>query len=48
MNWLPATQRYDGMTYRRSGASGLPLPAMSLGLWHNFGGVDAWRERRVP
>ena len=32
--------RYDGMTYRRCGRSGLQLPAVSLGLWHNFGGVD--------
>ena len=32
--------RYDKMVYRRVGASGLKLPAISLGLWHNFGGVD--------
>ena len=32
--------RYDAMTYRRSGRSGLDLPAISLGLWQNFGGVD--------
>jgi L-glyceraldehyde 3-phosphate reductase len=36
---LPA--RYDGMTYRRCGKSGILLPAISLGLWHNFGGVDS-------
>ena len=29
--------RYDSMTYRRTGRSGLDLPAVSLGLWHNFG-----------
>ena len=29
--------RYDGMTYRRCGRSGLLLPAVSLGMWHNFG-----------
>ncbi|MGM1063180.1 L-glyceraldehyde 3-phosphate reductase [Saccharothrix sp. Mg75] len=33
----PAEQRYDRMTYRRCGRSGLKLPAVSLGLWHNFG-----------
>ncbi len=33
--------RYDGMEYRRCGRSGVRLPAISLGLWHNFGGVDA-------
>ncbi len=32
--------RYDSMPYRRCGHSGLKLPAVSLGLWHNFGGVD--------
>lgn len=40
MNWLPAASRYEEMEYRRSGRSGLKLPAVSLGLWHNFGGVD--------
>lgn len=35
--------RYDAMTYRRTGRSGLRLPALSLGLWHNFGG-DAVHE----
>ena len=33
----PAPDRYDSMTYRRSGRSGLQLPAVSLGFWHNFG-----------
>ncbi len=33
----PSPTRYDSMPYRRSGASGLSLPAISLGLWHNFG-----------
>lgn len=37
MTWTPAENRYDRMTYRRCGASGLMLPAISLGLWHNFG-----------
>jgi L-glyceraldehyde 3-phosphate reductase len=35
--WTAATDRYDGMTYRRCGRSGLKLPLLSLGLWHNFG-----------
>jgi L-glyceraldehyde 3-phosphate reductase len=41
----PAPNRYDRMTYRRCGASGLLLPALSLGFWHNFGG-DAPADRR--
>jgi L-glyceraldehyde 3-phosphate reductase len=36
----PEPDRYDQMLYRRCGRSGLKLPAISLGLWHNFGGVD--------
>ncbi len=36
--YRPAPERYETMTYRRCGASGLKLPAISLGLWHNFGG----------
>jgi L-glyceraldehyde 3-phosphate reductase len=35
--YIPAGDRYDHMTYRRAGRSGLKLPAVSLGLWHNFG-----------
>jgi L-glyceraldehyde 3-phosphate reductase len=35
--YVPAPGRYDGMEYRRCGRSGLDLPAVSLGLWHNFG-----------
>jgi len=35
--YLPADDRYDSMTYRRCGRSGLLLPAVSLGLWQNFG-----------
>ena len=35
--WTPAENRYDTMPYRRVGNSGLKLPALSLGLWHNFG-----------
>ena len=37
MTYVPATRRYDRMQYRRSGQSGLQLPAVSLGLWNNFG-----------
>ncbi|MBC7676046.1 MAG: L-glyceraldehyde 3-phosphate reductase [Rhodoferax sp.] len=37
MTYHPADNRYDRMTYRRTGRSGLMLPAISLGLWHNFG-----------
>ena len=39
--------RYDKMQYRRSGKSGLKLPAISLGLWHNFGGVDSLANARA-
>ena len=35
--YLPSPDRYDSMTYRRCGRSGILLPAISLGLWHNFG-----------
>jgi L-glyceraldehyde 3-phosphate reductase len=47
MTYTPATDRYSRMTYRRCGNSGLKLPAVSFGLWHNFGGAtphDAKRE----
>ena len=37
MGWTPAENRYASMTYSRCGTSGLRLPALSLGLWHNFG-----------
>lgn len=37
LSYLPDTSRYDSMEYRRTGRSGLKLPAVSLGLWHNFG-----------
>lgn len=47
MTYLPAQTRYDGMIYRRCGRSGLKLPAISLGLWHNFGGVDALENARA-
>jgi len=47
MTYTPATSRYDTMQYRRCGKSGLLLPAISLGLWHNFGGVDALENSRA-
>src|SRR5215208_1085707 len=37
MTYVPSADRYDAMTYRRCGRSGIQLPAVSLGLWHNFG-----------
>jgi len=51
MNWLErylaADDRYDRMTYRRCGRSGLQLPAVSLGLWHNFGDDVALEHQRA-
>lgn len=46
MTYSPNTQRYDQMVYNRCGRSGLKLPAISLGLWHNFGGVDVLENGR--
>ncbi|MFL7793351.1 MAG: L-glyceraldehyde 3-phosphate reductase [Anaerolineae bacterium] len=43
---MPAENRYDTMIYNRCGHSGLKLPAISLGLWHNFGGVDIYDNAR--
>ncbi|WP_276088341.1 L-glyceraldehyde 3-phosphate reductase [Pedobacter sp. JY14-1] len=40
MSYIPSTSRYQHMEYRRCGNSGIKLPAVSLGLWHNFGHVD--------
>ena len=39
--------RYDAMTYNRCGKSGLKLPAISLGMWHNFGDVDSYDNGRA-
>lgn len=47
MTYTPATNRYETMTYRRCGKSGLLLPAISLGLWHNFGDVDCFATSRA-
>ncbi|MCB8959037.1 MAG: L-glyceraldehyde 3-phosphate reductase [Ardenticatenales bacterium] len=47
MRYLAAESRYQAMQYNRSGRSGLKLPAVSLGLWHNFGGVDTFENGRA-
>ncbi|MCW3466606.1 L-glyceraldehyde 3-phosphate reductase [Chitinophaga nivalis] len=46
MQYTPATDRYDHMTYQRCGRSGIQLPALSLGLWHNFGSIDNFENGR--
>ena len=46
MQYLAATERYQTMEYRRCGNSGLKLPAVSLGLWHNFGHIDVLENAR--
>src|SRR5919108_4352766 len=46
MAWQAAENRYETMKYNRCGRSGLKLPAISLGLWHNFGG-DTPHDRKV-
>jgi L-glyceraldehyde 3-phosphate reductase len=45
--YIADNKRYDSMHYRRSGRSGIQLPAVSLGLWHNFGGVDNFENSRA-
>jgi L-glyceraldehyde 3-phosphate reductase len=45
--YIAHEQRYDSMQYRRCGRSGVLLPAISLGLWHNFGGVDVFENSRA-
>ena len=47
MDYRPIDSRYDTMRYNRAGRSGLKLPAISLGLWHNFGGVDLFENGRT-
>ncbi|MFG3286267.1 L-glyceraldehyde 3-phosphate reductase [Streptomyces sp. NPDC048111] len=47
LRFLPAPDRYDSMEYRRTGRSGLKLPAVSLGLWHNFGDDRALDSQRA-
>ncbi|WAH97210.1 L-glyceraldehyde 3-phosphate reductase [Arthrobacter sp. MMS18-M83] len=47
MNYAPTQDRYDSMPYRRVGRSGLKLPAVSLGLWHNFGDDKPFEAQRA-
>jgi L-glyceraldehyde 3-phosphate reductase len=47
MTYLAAADRYDAMRYRRVGRSGLLLPAVSLGLWQNFGGERPLEDQRA-
>lgn len=44
--YLPDPARYSAIPYARCGRSGLKLPRISLGLWHNFGGVDVFENQR--
>ncbi|WP_179413093.1 L-glyceraldehyde 3-phosphate reductase [Mucilaginibacter sp. E4BP6] len=46
MTYVPSPDRYKNMQYRRCGKSGILLPAVSLGLWHNFGHVDVMENYR--
>ena len=46
MIYSPSKERYDNMNYRRCGKSGIRLPEISLGLWHNFGSVDVFENFR--
>lgn len=46
MTYDPSRERYDSMTYRRCGKSGIRLPEISVGLWHNFGSVDVFEDFR--
>ncbi len=47
MTYAPASNRYEKMHYNRCGQSGLKLPPISLGLWHNWGGVDVFENARA-
>jgi L-glyceraldehyde 3-phosphate reductase len=47
VSYAAADDRYDAMTYRRAGRSGLRLPAISLGLWHNFGAARPMEVQRA-
>jgi L-glyceraldehyde 3-phosphate reductase len=47
MNYNASEDRYQNMTYRRCGRSGIRLPEISLGLWHNFGSVDVFENFRA-
>jgi L-glyceraldehyde 3-phosphate reductase len=47
MSFIPDAKRYDAAQFRRCGRSGIVLPPVSLGLWQNFGGVDAFETGRA-
>ena len=47
MTYLPDPIRYDKMPYKRCGRSGIKLPEISLGLWHNWGDVDDFENGRA-
>ena len=47
MPYSASATRYDSMLYNRCGRSGLKLPAVSLGFWHNFGGNDVFENGRA-
>ena len=47
MSYQPVETRYDAMRYNRCGRSGLKLPAISLGLWYNFGDIDSFENARA-
>src|SRR3954468_348750 len=47
MSYVPSASRYDNATFRRCGRSGLVLPAITLGLWQNFGGADVFETGRA-
>ena len=47
VTYAPSTRRYNSMSYRRCGRSGLKLPAISLGLWHNFGHTRPYEVQRA-
>jgi len=47
MTYVASADRYDSMPYRRCGRSGIQLPAVSLGLWHNFGDDRALEDQRA-
>jgi L-glyceraldehyde 3-phosphate reductase len=47
MTYEAAENRYESIPYRRSGRTGIRLPLVSLGLWHNIGGVDTYENGRA-
>ena len=47
MSYLANPNRYEKMQYNRCGKSGILFPKISLGLWHNFGGVDVYENART-